>query len=522
MSVVVLVVALAAASTVAVVQSSRLSDSRERVADLSQQAADDSAQLDDLRRALEEQRALEQQQEQGNTPLDDLEDLLGQDPFDPSAPDPGELDPGELDPGELQDLLEEQGLGDLLGEGLEDLLGGIGGGPDVGACVTGVQDGPDIDADTVEGQFEQTAAAVERLRGQTFPDPITPTILTEEEIAEVFAGEVARSYPEDAADQDERILTSLQVVPADVDLVQTQVDLLSAQVAGYYDAETGELVVRADDPEAMLGPVGLIALAHELQHALDDVTLGLPELDAFGPDEDGAVAALAVVEGSAVAVQTQFQISSINPLALLTDPDALAAGQGLEDVPYFIAQSLTFPYLAGPSYICGVYGAGGWDAVEEQIADPPATTHEVMFPGLAEDYIGVPAVAGPEGFDLASTRTFGAAPLSWLLGAPGGNESAGLDDPVGSTQSWRGGELSLWTQGQDSAVAMVFVGEDLCGPLSEWWSLSTNGGTAVREGSETLAKSTLNGTWGVVSCDGEDVRVGIAPTVEQARESIAS
>ncbi len=505
-AVVVLVVALAAAGTVAVVQTSRLGDAQDEVARLQAQAQQDAARIEELRASLESRPGT------GGTPL---EDLLGGSGLEDLLEGSG-----------LEDLLGGSGLEDLLGgsglDGLEGLLGDGGAAPDVAGCVTGVTDLPDIDGTTLAQQFEQVAQTVEVLRGRDFPEPIEPELLSGQQIRDFFAEEIGAAYPAEVAEQDRQLLSALAAVPADIDLVQTQVGLLGDQVAGFYNDETRQLVVRAESPQDSLGALGLITLAHELDHALVDATIGLPQLDGFGEDEDGALAALAAVEGSAVATQTQFQTSALNPLALFGDLDALSgADQGLDDVPAFIAENLTFPYVAGPTYMCQAYATGGWDAVDAALQEPPTTSHQVLFGGTA-DAAPVAALTGPDGFQEQTRRTFGAAPLSWLFSAPGDDRDRALEDPVEAVRGWRGGQITLWTQDQDAAVGLALTGQDLCDPVTRWWTAAADGQVAgVDDPDEQVVAATRDGRWGVVTCDGDDVRVGLGPSAALARAAVA-
>ncbi|CAN5510711.1 hypothetical protein BH23ACT9_BH23ACT9_15100 [soil metagenome] len=503
-AVIALVIALAGAGTVAVVQTTRLADQRDEVARLQAQAQADAEAIAGLQSDLAELEEAPAALPPA-APANPLEDLLG--------------------PGGLEGLLGEGGLDALLGDGgLESLLGDLGSVPDVGPCLADVEDLPDVGGQTLQQQFDETVAAVQQLRGLTLPQPIQPELLTGDEVREFITADIEENYTAETADVERRMLGLLQAAPADIDLIATQTDLLGDQVAGFYNPDTGQLVVRADDPTAPLTATGLTVLAHELEHALVDAVVGLPELDGFGSDDDGAVAALAVVEGSAVALQSQFQHAALNPLSLLADLGSiLGADTGLDGVPEVIVQSLTFPYLTGASYVCGLYAAGGWEAIDEAIANPPATTHQVMFPeaGVTEA-VAVDQPAGPAGFDLADRRSFGAAHLSWLFGAPGDDTGAALEDPVAAVEPWRGGEVSLWTDGPQSAVALVLAGADLCQPVTQWWTAAAGGGEqGAVAGAEQVVQATAEGTWGVVTCDGEDVRVGIGASADTARQASA-
>ncbi len=489
-AVIVLIVALAAAGTVAVVQTTRLEAARDRATELAEEVADRDARIE----LLESGAATAP-----DTPTDPLEDLLGA--------DPDEL----LDT--LEGLLEDGGILDgdgPFGGDLEGLLDGPQ--ADTSGCLADLTDVADITGDTVPEQIASSLDAVEAIRGDRFPGTLDPAILTSEEVRERIADEVDSGYSEEAAGIDLAMLSALGAIPPGLDLRQTQTELLGDQVAGFYDPDTEELVVRSDDASDELDIAGLLTLVHELEHALADAVVGLPALDDNPDDEDAAMAELAIVEGDAVALQTIATAVAVSPgdlLGLLSDPDLLAAGAGLDDVPPYLASSLTFPYVAGPTFVCNAYADGGWDAVDALLQSPPATTAEVLFgdPVVPEDPAPLP---GPDGFELVEERTFGAAQLSWLFAAPGGDTEQALEDPVELVRGWQGGRISLWRQADGGAdadvVALAFVdGGGLCDAVTEWWQLT---------------EPRLDGKVGTIVCRGDQVMVGVAATEDVAMAAI--
>lgn len=512
-TVVVLVVALAMAGTVAVVQTARLSDSREDAEALREQAAAQSEEIADLQAQL-----AQAQSGGGGDPLSGLDEMLSGDLADLLDELDGLLGPdsplGDLDG--LEDLLGPDGpLGDLGGlgdlDGLED-LGGIGpggldiGAPDTSGCLQGAEDLPDIDGATAQDQVADAVDAVEQIRGRPFPEPVEPVYLDDEQIRDRITEEVADGYPADDADVDRALLSALGAVPADIDLVATQTELLGDQVAGFYDPDTGELVVRVDNAGEPLDVLGVLTLVHELEHALADATIGLPEVDledGSDPgeplDEDGLLASLAMVEGDAVAVQTIGMSVAISPLDLVaafSDPDVLAgASAGLDGVPHYLASALTFPYVEGPTYVCDVFATRGWEGVDALLTSPPSSTAEVLY-GTAVEVREPARPGGPDGFELVTRRTFGAAQLSWLFAAPGGREDLALDDPRASAQGWQGGEVTLWRDGDRDVVVLSLVdGGGLCDAVTQWWDRTE----------PTLSRGT-----GAVVCMGEQVLLGVA------------
>lgn len=501
------VLVVAASVTFAVVQGSRLERSRaelaaarEAVAALREALAEAEA---DAAAAAEAAEAPQTEEPSSDT----LEELFG---------DLGDLgDLGGSD--ELARLLEDLlgSLGDL-GE-LEDLLGegGAGGLSDVAACAS-VPPGEQVPDDDALAQIAFATERVQELRGLSFSGPVEPELVPPAEVSERLAELVEEEYSPEAADLDRRILSALRAVPADVDLLELQQELLGDQVAGYYDDETGDLVVRAPDPTQPLDVLVLTALAHELGHALVDDAIGLPELGEDPPDGDRDLAELAVVEGDAVILQSQFQTSALSPLDLLA-----AAGQApdaglLDAAPAYLRASLLFPYVEGAAFVCGHHRAGGWSAVDSLVAAPPATTAEILFPErypapAPRDLADPQALGG--GWVEVAQRTFGAADLLWLLEAPGDDPAAAIADARERTRAWGAGDLVLATRGDDSALAVRVgeaAGEDgLCATFEELVAAAyddlapVGGGDAVlREGPDQAV---------ALRCAGDEVRLAVAP-----------
>jgi hypothetical protein len=170
---------------------------------------------------------------------------------------------------------------------------------------------------------------------------------------------VTEEYTAADADIDARILSLLGAIPEGTDLRALQSDLLAGQVAGYYDPETGDIVVR-DDGDGELDVTERLTLAHELDHALTDQALGLPDTDVEG-QSDATLAGLALVEGDATLLMQQWALANlgiVDQFQQLLDPQVAQAQADLEKVPHYLQQELMFPYLSGLSYACRLYAEG--------------------------------------------------------------------------------------------------------------------------------------------------------------------
>lgn len=450
--------------------------------------------------------------------------------------------------GGLGGLLGEGGLGGLLGgEGGDGGLGGLLGGGDVdlAACLTGDAAGADgglggglgglggalggggdpVEGDDAAAQIADITDRVEQLRELERTEELDIAFLSSPDIEARVSALVLEDYPAEEADIDRRLLSALGAVPADLDLRQTQADLVSGQVAGFYEPETGELVVRSDDPDEPLGAAEQITLAHEVEHALADQILGLDVEDPEQPT-DAARAGLAVVEGDATLTMQRFSLGAFSlsdQLALASDPEVVGSQQQLEAFPHVLQASLLFSYTEGLGFVCDRYAEGGWDAVDAAYADRPTTTAEILDPARYPAPATEPrAPAGlGEGWEPVRSDTFGAADLLWLFEAPGDDTAAALDAARERAGDWAGGRVTVHTRGDETAVGLALTGgagggPGLCDSLSAWYDAAfpeaaeapAEGAALARDGTDADA---------VLTCSGDDVRLGIAPDLATAR-----
>jgi hypothetical protein len=425
---------------------------------------------------------------------------------------------GGSDP--LEDLLE-----DVFGEGgnpLEDIGG------DVLGCIGAGALGGESVATPVGPPAEQVrslADEVEDIRDLSFREPVPPRFLGDEAIEPRILELFLEDYTPAVADRETRIFSTLGAIPQGIDLTEVRARALGGSVAGFYVPDTGELVVRSSGE---LGPLEWVTLVHELDHALTDQVLELPvpeEVQVGREDQD--MAALAVVEGDATLAMQRY--SSSLPLDQqfgLLDPEAIAQAEaGMAGLPYILEQEMLFPYEDGLAFVCDLYQHGGWETVNRSYDDPPTTTAQILFPDRyrqGEDALD-PRDTGRLGarWRLDGTHALGAATLLWLLEAPGGDPARAIGDPVSGAGAWGGGELRLWTRGEASAVGLSLVerpGSDvLCSAVTDWYEASFPG--AEPQGSATGGGRLIDGATqdAAVVCEGDQVRVGIAPDPSAAR-----
>jgi len=238
--------------------------------------------------------------------------------------------------------------------------------------------------DVKRAQIEE---AVVEIRGLQARQSVTPTFLSTGELRQRLEEDLAEDYPPEEARKDALTLSAFDFLEADFDLYSFLLDLLSEQIAGFYDSESDEFVIiGADD----FGVLEQLTHAHEYVHALQDQHYDLDVLDDEQLSDDASLAMTAFVEGDATLVQMLYMTSGAISRQDLVDllGEAVAIDTPvLESAPPFLANELTFPYTTGLEFVQKLYGEGGFAAVEQAWAEPPQSTEQIIHPEryLADD-----------------------------------------------------------------------------------------------------------------------------------------
>jgi hypothetical protein len=440
---------------------------------------------------------------------------------------------------ELEARVEGRGGGGIfgdLGEIFEDAFGELGeslGGANGTAGLVGCLlpdrplSGPPVEDVPIEQAVTTIAGQVEDLRELEFTEPVHPVFVSPDESAARVQDLFLEEYTEDIGDAEGRILTALGAVPPGTDLRVLRSEILGQQVAGFYDPETGELVIRQG--AAHLTLMDRVILVHELDHALTDQVLGIPLPDDLRTgQEDADLARTALVEGDATLLMQRYsasvpfgdQLEGLDPSAL---GDAIRAQADLAEMPPYLAAEMTFPYEEGLAFVCDLYRDGGWASVNQAYRTPPDSSVEVLAPELySEGFEPVdprdPGTLGRPWRRLVISQ-LGAAQLLWLFEAPGGRTSNAVEDAGAAARAWAGGEIHLWTAGADSALGMSLVerpGEDgLCQAVMDWYRAAFD--DDGEQGNGELLRAVGGRQDAEVRCHEDEVRVGIGPTLETAR-----
>ncbi len=224
------------------------------------------------------------------------------------------------------------------------------------------------------------------LRKLPFSKPVVYRRMARAEIKQYIISKLGAQYTTEEFHNYELSLKRIGLLPMDVDLVKMVTELLSEQVAAFYDPDTHELYTFA---EANLdNNFERTIMAHELVHALQDQNFNFKALALRAKDnDDAASAASALVEGDATYHMGVFLRMNYKAHEILGDLQLLFSQQNdkMYSAPPFLRDSLLFPYQDGQIFVSEVHAHGGNSALDAMFANPPQSTEQVLHP---EKYIG--------------------------------------------------------------------------------------------------------------------------------------
>jgi hypothetical protein len=182
------------------------------------------------------------------------------------------------------------------------------------------------------------------------------------------------------------------LVPWNTDLDRLIVDLLTEQIAGFYDPTEKKLYVAAK-PEGDATWADML-MAHEIVHALQDQHFDLETwMKVVEHDGDASAARAALVEGDGVALMLEYTLAEqgLPPpwnvpgmVRLLSSgmTTSDAGGDQFARAPLAIRNGLMFPYLRGLEFVAHLRRTQPWKKVDDAFRRPPRSTEQILHPEL--------------------------------------------------------------------------------------------------------------------------------------------
>jgi hypothetical protein len=295
-----------------------------------------------------------------------------------------------------------------------------------------------------------TAAA----RGLPFVRPVRVTLLGDE----AFRARLKQDADEDAEEDEEelrttqRVLEGLGLLEKDIDIEKALESLFGDAVAGFYDTEEDDLVVRGEQLT-----VGVrVTLVHELTHALQDQHFDIDRKDLDDRDDEASSGLQGLVEGDAVRVERLYLESLSAKERKDAELEELAAGAGIDpDLPPVLLQLVAFPYIFGPEFATAVFDEAGQERLDAAYLDPPSTSEQLLHPETflaGEDVVAVetPKADGKE----LDQGVLGELGLLLVLNASG---TSGQKAAAG----WGGDRYIAWEDGDRTCVRVTIATDSL-------------------------------------------------------------
>jgi len=301
---------------------------------------------------------------------------------------------------------------------------------------------------------DRIAQEVAKLRGLAPKQPIQRDVVDIEELRRRL---VAKARSEKTAAElaaEEIAAKRWGLVPPDADYAGLLVDVLTEQIAGYYDPEDRRLYIAKRNE--LGGDWADMLLAHEIDHALQDQHYDLQKWMDLPPAEgDALLARQALVEGDGVVLMIELVMARqglsppwATPEVTTTMARAMEVGTGkdqLSQAPLAVRESLMFPYRAGMGFVAELRRRHPWSRVDDVFKNPPRSTEQILHPeaylaGEAPMPVAARLPRTLSGFRTAHETVWGEQGVAVFLRQHG----VAASDAAAAAAGWGGDRAVVW------------------------------------------------------------------------------
>jgi len=257
----------------------------------------------------------------------------------------------------------------------------------------------------------------------------------------------------------EKVLKFLGILKYEDNLSQVLLDVLSEQVYGFYDQESGQLKVLKKGEKTTA--LERLALVHEIAHGIQDQNFDLSRFlpPEFKGDDDELLAVQSLYEGDASWTSMLFVQNNQSlgfGLGLLFDSLNLEQNQ-LEKAPVYVQESLVFPYQEGMNFVKSLYERGGWTMINQAFEKPPQSSEQIIHP---EKYlmneqpasVSLPDWKSLQGWSLVRENTLGEFDFRFLFKSVVPESQA-----LVASSGWNGSRYQLWEKDGKSVFVLESV-----------------------------------------------------------------
>lgn len=240
---------------------------------------------------------------------------------------------------------------------------------------------------------DEIATRVSTLRGLAVKRPIKRGVMDKAQIRARILERMDQEYAPAELAAEEVAMKRLGMLPAGYDYKQEVIDLLTDEIAGFYDPWDRQLYIAGWDQAATGFEDGV--MAHEIDHALQDQHFDLRSfMKAVKTEGDATSARQALVEGDGMALMLEFMMpAGISPWSdprvtrmMTADNSATGGSPALAKAPLILREGLIFPYTQGLKFVAHVRQRHPWSRVDAIYKKPPLATEHILHPTKYETY----------------------------------------------------------------------------------------------------------------------------------------
>jgi hypothetical protein len=348
-------------------------------------------------------------------------------------------------------------------------------------------------------RIDAVAREVARVRGLPLKRPIPNEVVDRDELRARLVKMAAEEKTAAESAAEAFALERWGMIPPGLDYEAMIVDLLTEQIAGYYDPDTKKLTISrsaGDDPAW-----AEMVLAHELDHGLQDQSFDLHRFEDL-PDSEGdaSVARRALVEGDGIALMIEVMVARNRAKVDWANPEiatAIAKGMSspgpgndhIDKAPLAIREAMLFPYRAGFGFVAALRRRQPWAAVDAAFGRPPRSTEQILHPELYfADDAPVPITASVPralpGFAIAHSTVWGELGFGLWLRSHGVDELAADEAAAG----WGGDRVIVLARPGSRRVTKAV------GIARSEWDSEADAIEAAEAAGKALADSVVGGT----------------------------
>ncbi len=336
---------------------------------------------------------------------------------------------------------------------------------------------PRLTQPEAEAAVAEVLPDLQWIRGIAFKDKVPVTVIDDVKARAYALARFRRLTPEAKIRSDETVFRLLGLIPADLDVLKTFLDVLEEQAGGFYDPGTKSFYLLDDMPKDMTP----MLTAHEMTHALDDQRYDIDgRLAGLLDNDDAGFALSAVAEGSATAAAAVYVTNAVK--AGKIDAQQFAAMSAdvktkrLNAMPACLRRQLIGPYVLGMTFLTRgslerLQRGFPKDDVGAAWSHPPRSSEQILHPEKYWDpkkrdepkRVAIPNPSGPlgKGWTRAGSGVLGELTLGSLVGAatPAAEElvAGRVEWTNAAASGWGGDRFELWTDGTQSVVLVATV-----------------------------------------------------------------